>query len=62
VGHLALRAIQLFIAYSAVLAAVVVAGYLGAAVGIWASIVWGCGLALAIAAYVKRRAAAKGSG
>jgi hypothetical protein len=53
---------QLFIAYTAVLAAVVVAGFLGEALGLWAAILWGCGLALAIATYIKRRPAARGHG
>jgi hypothetical protein len=51
------RAIRLFLGYAAVLAAVVVAGFLGHALGIWAAILWGFGLLLAAAIYVKRRTA-----
>jgi hypothetical protein len=53
------RAIQLLITYATILAAVVMAGFLGQSVGLWAAILWGCGLALAIATYVKRRTAAR---
>jgi hypothetical protein len=51
------RAVQLFIAYTALLAAVVVAGFLGQKLGLWAAIVWGCALLLAIAIYVNRQRA-----
>ena len=51
------RAMQLFIAYTALLAAVVVAGFLGQKLGLWASILWGCALLLAIAIYVNKRRA-----
>ena len=60
--RLGFRAVQVFAAYAAVIAAVVVAGFLSSAVSIWASILWGCGLVLAIAIYAKGRAAARGSG
>ena len=60
--HLGSRATRLFITYIAVLGAVVVAGFLGQALGLWAAILWGCGLVLTIAAYVKRRAARGGGG
>ena len=59
IRHLGSRAIWLFVTYAAVLAAVVVAGFLGQALGLWAAILWGCGLVLAVATYVKRRAVAR---
>ena len=40
-----------------VLAAVVVAGFFGQALGLWAAILWGCGLLLGIALYFNRRRA-----
>lgn len=62
IRRLGSRAIQLFLGYAAVLAAVGVAGFLGQKLGIWAAIVWGCGLVFAVAIYVKRRAATTGGG
>jgi hypothetical protein len=47
----------LFVIYAALLAAVVVAGFLGQKLGVWAAIVWGCGLLLGIAIYFNRRRA-----
>ncbi len=55
--RLGLRAILLFLAYVAVLAAFVVAGFLDQRLGIWASILWGGGLVFAVTIYIKRRAA-----
>jgi hypothetical protein len=55
VGRLLRRALLLFGAYAALLAAVVVAGFLGGAVGIWASILWGLGVLAGIVIYGWRR-------
>ncbi len=55
VARLARRALLLFIGYVAILAAVVVAGFLGGALGIWASILWGVGIVTGLAVYVRRR-------
>jgi len=52
---LARRAPFLFAAYTAVLAAVVFAGFLGQAVGIWASIFWGVGILGGLASYGRKR-------
>jgi hypothetical protein len=60
--RLGLRAFLLFLAYVAVLAAFVVAGFLDQRLGIWASILWGCGLALAVGTYIRRRSAVRGGG
>ena len=49
------RALLLFAAYAAVLAAIVVAGFLGSAIGIWASILWGAGILAGLAIYVRQR-------
>lgn len=49
------RALLLFGAYVALLAMVVVAGFLGGAVGIWASILWGAGVLAGIVIYGRRR-------
>jgi hypothetical protein len=49
------RAARLFLAYSAVILAVIVAGFLGGAVGIWASILWGLMLVSGIALYRRRQ-------
>jgi hypothetical protein len=40
--------------YATVLAAVVVAGFLGQAVGIWASIFWGVGILAGLAIYGRK--------
>ena len=56
-GRLALRALQVFGAYAALLAAVVAAGFLYQAVGLWATILWGCVGVIALGAYAKRLAA-----
>jgi hypothetical protein len=55
VARLARRALFLFGGYTAVLAAVVVAGFLGQAVGIWASILWGVGILAGLALYGRKR-------
>jgi hypothetical protein len=57
VVHLIRRAARHFTGYVAVLAAVVVAGFLGAAVGIWASVLWGVTLIVIIVALVRTRVA-----
>ena len=49
------RAGLLFLAYTALLLAVVVAGFLGAAVGIWASVLWGVAVLAGIALYMRQR-------
>lgn len=54
-SRLARRALLLFAVYATVLAAVVVAGFLGQAVGIWASILWGVGILAGLAIYGRKR-------
>lgn len=54
-SRLARRALLLFAAYATVLAAVVVAGFLGQAVGIWASVLWGVGIVAGLAIYWRKR-------
>jgi hypothetical protein len=49
------RAIRLFIGYFAVLAAVVIAGFLGQAIGLWAAVLWGLSLIAAVAIYARRK-------
>lgn len=49
------KALLLFVIYTAVLAAVVVAGFLHAAIGLWASILWGVGVLVGLALYARRR-------
>jgi hypothetical protein len=49
------KALLLFGIYATVLAAVVVAGFLGSAIGIWASILWGVGILVGLALYARRR-------
>ena len=53
--RVARRTLLLFAAYAAVLAAVVVAGFLGQAIGIWASVVWGVGILTGLAVYGRKR-------
>lgn len=53
---------RLFVGYAGALTAVVVAGYLNAAVGLWAAIFWGCGLVVLSVLYVKSRRATRSSG
>lgn len=48
------RALLLLAIYVTVLALVVVAGFLGGALGIWASILWGVGVLVGIAIYGRR--------
>jgi hypothetical protein len=47
------RAALLFAAYSSLLLAIVIAGFLGSAVGIWASILWGAAILAGLAIYVR---------
>lgn len=54
-SRLARRALLLFAVYTTVLVAVVVAGFLGQAVGIWASILWGAGILAGLAIYGRKR-------
>ena len=49
------RAGLLFGAYTGLLLAVVVAGFLGGAIGIWASILWGVALLTGLAVYMRQR-------
>jgi hypothetical protein len=49
------RALLLFGTYAAVMVAVIVAGFLGEALGIWASILWGAGVLAGIVVYARRR-------
>jgi hypothetical protein len=55
VRRLGRRALLLFGAYAAVILAVVIAGFLGGAVGIWASVLWGAVLLGALVLYLRRR-------
>jgi len=55
VSRLARRVLLLFAVYATVLAAVVVAGFLGQAVGIWASVLWGMGILTGLAIYGRKR-------
>jgi hypothetical protein len=55
VFRLARRALLLFGIYATVLAAVVVAGFLGEALGIWAAILWGVGIFAGLAIYGRQR-------
>lgn len=49
------KALLLFGIYATILAAVVVAGFLGAAVGIWAAILWGVGILIGLAVVARLR-------
>lgn len=49
------RALLLFCAYTALILAVVIAGFLGAAIGIWASILWGAALLGGLIFYMHQR-------
>jgi hypothetical protein len=49
------RALLLFGAYVALLAVVVVAGFLGNVIGIWAAILWGAGVLAGLAIYGRQR-------
>ncbi len=44
-----------FVSYAALLLAVVVAGFIGHAVGIWASVLWGAVLISGLVLYGRRR-------
>jgi hypothetical protein len=54
-GRTVRRAILLFASYVGVLLAVIFAGFLGSAVGIWASVVWGVLVIGAVSLYLRRR-------
>jgi Flp pilus assembly protein TadB len=45
----------IFGSYAALLLAVVIAGFLGSAVGIWASVLWGAVLIAGLVLYGRRR-------
>ena len=49
------KALLLLGIYASVLAAVVVAGFLGGAIGIWASILWGAIVLTGLALYGRQR-------
>jgi hypothetical protein len=49
------KALLLFGIYASILAAVVVAGFLGQAVGIWAAILWGVGILIGLAIFARQR-------
>jgi len=49
------RALLLLGTYIAIIVAVIVAGFLGGALGIWASILWGVGVLAGIAVYARQR-------
>jgi hypothetical protein len=49
------RVLLLFGSYSAVILALVIAGFLGAAVGIWAAVLWGVVLLGVLLLYLRRR-------
>jgi hypothetical protein len=53
--RLSRKALLLFGVYATILAAVVVAGFLGQAVGIWASILWGIGILTGVAIVGRQR-------
>jgi len=54
--RLARRAFLLFGTYACLLLAVVVAGFLGNAIGIWAAILWGAAILAGGVIYGRRRA------
>ncbi len=60
VARLARRALLLFSGYVAILAAVVVAGFLGGVLGIWASILWGLGVLAGLVSYGRWRLSSRG--
>lgn len=49
------QAALLFVAYATLLLAVVAAGFLAGAVGIWASILWGALLIAGLVLYMRKR-------
>jgi hypothetical protein len=49
------RAILLFGAYAALLLAVVVAGFIGKAIGVWAAVLWGAVVIAGVVLYGRRR-------
>jgi hypothetical protein len=51
------RALWPFALYAGVVAAVVVAGFLGQALGIWASVLWGAAVVAAVVFFIRRRVA-----
>lgn len=53
--RLSRKALMLFGIYATILVVVVVAGFLGQAVGIWASILWGVGVLIGIAIVGRQR-------
>lgn len=55
------RALLLFGTYAAVMVAVIVAGFLASALGIWASILWGAVVLAGIVLYARQRHARTGT-
>lgn len=53
--RLSRRAGLLFASYAAILLAVLIAGFLASAVGVWAAILWGVALLAGLALYARRR-------
>jgi fucose permease len=49
------KALLLFCFYASILAAVVVAGFLGKTVGVWAAILWGIGIIIGLALVARQR-------
>lgn len=58
--RLSRKALLLFGIYATVLAVVVIAGFLGAALGIWAAILWGVGILAGLALVARRRLKGRG--
>jgi hypothetical protein len=55
VRRLARRAVLVFGIYAAILLAVVIAGFIGQTVGIWASVLWGVVVIAGVLLYIRRR-------
>lgn len=58
--RLSRKALLLFGIYAAILAAVVVAGFFAAAVGIWAAILWSIGTLIGVAIVTRQRIQGRG--
>jgi hypothetical protein len=59
VARLSRRALWLFLGYAALLAAVVVAGFLAGAVGLWAALLWGAAFLGVAFIWVRQRMASR---
>jgi hypothetical protein len=53
--RLSRKALLVFGIYAAVLAAMIVGGFLAAAVGIWAAVLWGVGILVGLALATRQR-------